>query len=178
MDIKNVLRASLPLIGIGIILVIISVVLQLASLLLTGPKDIMVVLPLLGDTSVPDLASTAFTYFLYPLFFILYFLGGMRGIKKYRLDTIGSATSAALAYVVTGVLHLALGTLMNLLVINGIIAPMRYSSRDSTMATALFGELGGAIGIASAAICGIGVLLIGALMNFVVAGFGAIIAQR
>jgi hypothetical protein len=178
MDIKNMLRASLPLIGIGSALVVISVILQVISLIFTGPKDLLVTLPVLGVSSVPDMASTAFTYLMYPLFFVMYFWGGLRGIKRYRLDTVGSATSTAFSYVVTGGLHLALGVLLNLLVINGIIDTVRYGSVEAALATALFGETGGAMGVLFAGLCGIGALLIGALMNFVVGGVGAILAQR
>ncbi len=178
MDFKNVLRASLPLIGIGTVLVVISVALQVLSLVLSGPRDIMVTLPLLGETSIPDLVSSAFTYFLYPAFFVLYFWGGMRGVKKCRLDTLGSALSAALAYVVTGFLHLALGLVLNLLVINGILQAVRYGTVEGTLATALFGETAGAMGIVFSAVCGVGMLATGALMNFVVGGIGAMAAQR
>ncbi len=178
MDIKNMLRASLPLMGIGFVLVIIGIVLQVVSLLLTGPRDITATLPVLGVTSIPDLVSTVFTYLLYPIFFVVYFWGGMRGVKRYRLDTVGSATSTAFAYVVTGGLHLALGVLLDLLVINGLIHTVRYSSIESTLATALFGESAGAMGVLLTGVCGIGLLITGALMNFVVGGVGAVVAQR
>lgn len=178
MDIKNMLRASLPLIGIGIILVLIGLALQLASLLLNGPNDITATLPVLGSTSIPDLASTVFNYVMYPLFFIVYLWGGRRGVKRYRLDTLGSATSVALAYLITGFLGVALGLVISLLVINNILHTARYGSVESTLATALFGETAGAMGIALTGLCGVGVLCIGALMNFVIGGIGAIIAQR
>jgi hypothetical protein len=178
MDVKNLLRASLPLMAIGIALVMVSVALQVLALVLAGPSDILVTLPVLGETSVPDLASTVFTYLLYPAFFALYFWGGMRGVKAYRLDTLGSAGAAAVAYVATGFLHLALGILLNLLAINGILHTVRYSSVESTLSTALFGETAGAMGIVLSGVCGAGVLLIGALMTFVVGGLGAMFAQR
>ena len=178
MDIKNMLRASLPLIGIGVTLVMISIALQVLSLIFTGPKDIIATLPVLGDTSLPELAAAAFSYLMYPLFLLLYLWGGRRGVKRYRLDTIGSATSTALSYVVTGALHIALGLMLSLLVINGIIVTGSYGSVESTLATALFGETAGAMGIAMTGLCGAGVLAIGALVNFVVGGLGAIIAQR
>jgi hypothetical protein len=55
---------------------------------------------------------------------------------------------------------------------------VHYGSVESALATALFGETAGAMGILFTGLCGIGVLLIGALMNFVVGGVGAVIAQR
>lgn len=177
-DVKNVLRASLPLVAIGFVLVIVCVALQVLSLVLSGPSDILVMLPVLGETSVPDLASTVFTYLMYPVFFAVYFWGGMRGVKRYKLDTLGSAGAAAAAYVATGFLHLALGILLDLMVINGILHTVRYSSVESTLATAVFGETAGAMGIVLSGVCGLGVLVTGALMTFVVAGVGAIVAQR
>jgi hypothetical protein len=178
MNVKNMLRASLPLIGIGVVLVVIGLVLQLASLLLTGPHDIIVMLPVLGSTSIPELADAAFSYLAYPLFLILYFWGGMRGVKHYRLDTVGSAVSVAFAYVVTGVLDLAFGLVLSLLVINNILQTARYGSMESSMTIALLGETTGATGIALTGLCGIGIIAFGALMNFVVGGVGAIFAQR
>jgi hypothetical protein len=178
MDIRNMLRASMPLIMMGIVLVLVSFALQVASLLLTGPKDIVMVLPVLGATSVPELASTAFSYLLYPIFFVVYLWGGIRGIKRYRLDTTGSALAVALSYVVAGFLNLALGVLISLLVINDIIHTLRFGTLESTLATVVFGETAGAMGIAFTGLCGVGILAIGALMNFVVGGVGAIIAQR
>lgn len=177
-DVKNVLRASLPLVAIGFVLVILSVALQVLSLVLSGDSDILVALPVLGETSVPDLVSTVFTYLMYPVFLAVYFWGGVRGVKRYKLDTLGSAGAAAVAYVATGLLHLLLGILMDLLVINGILHTVRYTSVEATLATALFGETAGAMGIVLSGVCGIGVLAAGALMTFVVAGVGAIFAQR
>jgi hypothetical protein len=177
LNIKNMLRASLPLIGIGIVLVVIGLVLELAALLMTGPRDIIMTLPLLGSTSIPTLANSAFNYLLYPLFLILFFWGGMRGVKHYRLDTVGSATAVAFSYVVVGLLNLAFGLVLSLLIINNILPALSYGSVESTLTIALLGETPGATGIALTGVCGIGLLAIGALFNFVVGGVGAIFAQ-
>jgi hypothetical protein len=177
-NLKNMLRASLPLIGIGVVLVVISLVLQVVSLLLVGPRDITTALPVLGITSIPELASTVASYLMYPAFLILYFWGGRRGVKHYRLDTMGSAVSVAFAYLVTGLLNLVLGLVLSLLVLTNILQTMRYGSVESTLAIAFFGETAGAMGVALIGLCGVGILAIGTLINFVVGGVGAITAQR
>jgi hypothetical protein len=55
---------------------------------------------------------------------------------------------------------------------------VRFGTLESTLAATLLGQTAGAMGIAYTGLCGVGMLALGALVNFVVGGFGAIFAQR
>lgn len=167
MEIKKTLLASLLIIGIGVLLVVISIILQVASLLITGPRG-----------EILSLATTIYTYLVVPLFIILYFWAGMRAVKKYKLDAVGGATVAAFSYFVTGLINLILTMLLSLLIVGKVLNVTGFRSLESVLAASLLGDLAGAVGMAASAACGIGLLVIGTLINFVIGGLGGLFAQR
>ncbi len=168
LDIKNILRGSLIFTGVGIILVIMSMVLQLLSLIVTDANGEIVQLIVMG-----------YSLILIPGFFVLYFFAGIRAVKVHGLDAVGAGAVAAFSYFVAGLTHVLLETLLNLLVVSGLIpGGAGFGSAGSIISAQIFGEVTGTVSVMAPAICGFGLLLIGTLINFVIGGFGGLFAQR
>lgn len=168
MDIKKILRASLFAIGIGILLVIISVILQILSFLLT-------------DYSIADriaFVTTVYAYLMFPFFLLLYFWTGMRSVNKYKLDAVGAGVVAAFSYIVTGLMHIVFNSVMNLLVVGGVFHVTVFRSTESVVVAAILGNLVGGVGVLASSICGLGLLVFGMMINFVVGAVGGLFAQR
>ncbi len=168
LDIKKVVQGSLIFAGVGIVLVIMSMVLQLLSLIVTDANGDIVQLIVMG-----------YSLILIPGFFILYFFAGMRAVKVHGLDAVGAGAVAAFSYFVAGLCHVILETLLNLLVVSGLIpGGAGCGSAGSIISAQIFGEVAGMVGVLVPAVCGIGLLLVGTLINFVIGGFGGLFAQR
>ncbi|MBD3210807.1 hypothetical protein GF318_05480 [Candidatus Micrarchaeota archaeon] len=167
-DFKSVLKASVLLIVLGITLVISSIILNLVPVLLEEPEAEML-----------GLAGTGYSLLLIPIFFALYFWGGMRATKKFRLDAAGAGMTSAFAFVVVGTVMMVLEILISLLLASGAVAGTSFVSAASVLASAVFGATAsGDMGIALSALCGSGVIIAGALFNFAVGGAGSLLAQR
>lgn len=168
LDIKKVLRASLIFVAVGIILVIISMILELLSLIVTD-----------SNGEIVDFISMAYSFLMIPAFLAMYFVAGMRAVKKHGLDAVGAGLVASLSYVLTSIVHLLFRTLLNILVVSGLIpAGAGFGSAGAVLAAQVFGDMIGALGLSLSLFCGIGVILIGAMINFVIGGFGGLFAQR
>lgn len=166
-DVKKILGASLLIVAIGVALVVVSMILELLSLMTTGSTE-----------EIISLIGTAYAFLLIPIFFGLYFWGGMRAVRKFELDAVSAGGVSAFSHVVTGLIHLALGTLLNILVVSRVVGGMGFGSAEAALAAALFGDAAGAMGIGLSAVCGFGIIIFGAMMNFVVGGVGALFILR
>ena len=177
-NVLTILKSSLLIIGIGVALVIVSMLLQLVSILsadssLIGNPDFI-------DAETPGRVSfvvMAYSIVSIPLFFLLYFWSGIRSVKKYQLDAVAAGGVSGLSYISAGIIQLILGTVLNaVLLTRG--SGMPFSSAEGMIATTLFGEMSGVTGVGVSAVCGFGMLFLGAMVMFVVGGTGALFAQR
>lgn len=168
LNMKRVLKGSLIFIGIGIVLVILSMILQLLALLLSEDYGEILQLVVIG-----------FALLQLPIFLAMYFYAGMRAVKVHGLDAVGAGLVAAVAYFVVALVNLFFDLLLNLLVISGVIpANAGFGSAGSVIAAQVFGDIAGMVGLGASAICGFGLLLTGALINFVIGGCGGLFAQK
>ncbi len=167
-DIKKIARSSIIFVGVGIILAILSVILQLVTLLITD-----------SNAEIVQLAASVYSVVLIPLFLIMFLVAGYRAVKVHSLDSVGAGLSAAFSYVIIAVTHLFLNFLLSILVLSGLIpGGAGFGSSESVAASALFGDVVGAFGLGLQLVCGFGLIAIGALINFVIGGIGGILASR
>lgn len=167
-DFKKVLKASVLIIAIGVALVISAIILKLVSTLITG-----------SEAATVSLISTAYSFLLWPVFFVLYLWAGMRATRKFRLDAVGAGATSAIAFMLVGFTRLLLEIVLSLLFVSRVLGGTSYISDESVLAATIFGETATkGMGILLAALCGVGAILIGGLVNFVIGGLGSIIVQR
>ena len=166
-DYQKMLFASLLTIGVGVVLVIISLILELLSIAITDSNGALV-----------DLVNTAFLLLLFPAFLVLFFWTGMRAAKNYGFDAVGAGAITAFAYLVTGLVQLLLEMLLAVIVVSRPLGGTGFGSTEMVLAASLFSGMMGLSGIALSAVSGIGILVIGSLINFVIGGFGALFALR
>jgi hypothetical protein len=165
LEIKKLIFASGLVTAISIVLIVISLILQL--LLLIAPSD---------TSSTIDLANTIYAFLLYPLMFSLYLWAGVRAVRKYNFDAIGAGMVAAFSYFLSGLAQLALSIVLSIIVLSRFSGSGGFSTPESVLAGAIFEDVMGMKGVGLSAICGIGILLFGTVINFVVGGFGGIFA--
>jgi hypothetical protein len=166
-DFRKVLQSSLLIILIAIALVVSSILLRLLPILIEGPE---------ADTV--GAIATIYTFILFPVFLVLYFWGGMRATRRFRLDAIGAGIAGSFAFFVTGIVQFLLEMVLALLFASHVLAGT-FVSGAATMAAAVFGQTAaGGTGLALSALCGLGMIVIGTLINFAVAGLGSLVAQR
>jgi hypothetical protein len=165
-DVKKMLLASILIIGIGAVLVVISLILQLLSVMIGGDT---------GQTI--DLISTVYAFLLYPVMLALYIWAGVRATRSYGFDAIGAGIVTAFSHLVIGVIQLVIGLLLSLVVMSKGPVGAGFATPESVVAAAVFEDVMGMKGVGLSAICGIGILVFGAVVNFVVGGVGSIIAQ-
>ena len=166
-DFKKLALASLLTVGIGIVLVIISIILSLLSLVVTGDNNATV-----------DLISIVFSLLMFPVFLVLFFWTGMRAAKNYGFDAVGAGAVGAASYFVIGVIELVLEMLLAVIVVSRPMSGAGLNTPEMALASSLFGGAIGLSGIALSAVCGIGILAVGVMINFVISGFGALFALR
>lgn len=166
-DFKKMALASLLTIGIGVILVIISTILSLLSLVITDANNATI-----------DLISLAYSVILFPLFLALFFWTGMRAAKNYGFDAVGAGTVSCVSYFIIGLIELVLKMVLAVIVVTRPMGGVGTGSPEMALASSLFGGAIGLSGIALSAVCGIGILIVGMMVNFVIGGFGALLALR
>ncbi len=166
-DIKKMLLASLLTIGIGVVLVILSVILELLSLVITDQ-----------NAGLVDMVNTGYLLVLFPIFLALYFWTGMRAVQNFQFDAVSAGAVAAFSYIVTALIELVLEIVLAVIIVSRPVGGVGFGSTEMVLATSLFGGMMGLSGVALSAVCGIGMVAIGALMNFVIGGFGALFALR
>lgn len=152
------------------------------GLVLFGIYLIFQAVPILvSDASIAqilDLVSLAYTYLMIPLYVILYFWTGSRAVKKFGADAVGAGLVAAFSYLVTGLVSVALGTILNLIVLSQIIGMVDFRSPESVLAAAVLGDLTGRVGVLVSALCGVGLVAIGILINFTIGSLGGLFSIR
>jgi hypothetical protein len=165
-DYRKIFRASLLIIAAGVTLVILSMILKLLSLMLTDTA---------GQTLT--IIGIAFEFLMFPLFLVLYFWAGVRSVEKHKLDAIAAGGVSAVSYLVTGLVSLFLGTILNILVVSRVVSGGGFATAESVLATAILGDTSGATGVGLSALCGLGMIIFGTMINFVVGGIGALFTQ-
>lgn len=174
-DLRKAMFASLLTIGIGVVLVIASLILQLLNLVITDSSG-----ELAGLTygEIVGLLYMVYLIITYPAFLALYFWTGLRAAKSYGFDAVGAGGVTAFAYFATGVIGLVLNMVLAAIVVTKPIGVGGFGSPGMLIASSLFEGISGLKGVALSAVCGIGFLLVGSLINFVIGGFGALFALR
>ncbi|MFH1521086.1 MAG: hypothetical protein ABID61_05565 [Candidatus Micrarchaeota archaeon] len=166
-DFKKLLLASLVIIGIGIVLTILSTILKVLPAVV--PDDL--------DSTI-SFISMVFSLLLYPIFFLLYFWSGVRASKNYGFDLVGAGYVAAFSYFIVTIISIIVNTLLGLIVLAKPIGNFAFGSIETVFSSILFSEVSDFGGVGISALCGVGIAIIGALMNFVIGGVGGWLVLR
>ena len=164
-EIRNILGASVLPIIISIVLVIIWVGLEVASFLIDSG---------LHDTL--QLISNIYMYAMFPIYLVIYLWAGARAVRRYRQDAIGAGIVSAFSYIVSGIFHLIITSIIGLMVVKQFVDIPGFHSTESTLAASLVGDVAGTSGVGISFLCGAGIIIMGALANFVVGSFGGLFA--
>ncbi|MDD5171987.1 MAG: hypothetical protein PHF60_03035 [Candidatus ainarchaeum sp.] len=167
-DFKKMMLSSLLVIGIGLVLVILSVILRLLSMVITDPNLVGII----------DIVGLAYTILMYPLFLGIYFWTGMRAAKAYGFDAVGAGLVTAFSYFVIACANLALNLILTLVGVAGPLESSGFGTLESSLMASLFEGMTGLKGVGLTALCGAGVIVFGIMINFVVGGFGGLFALR
>jgi len=167
LNMKSILKASLLIIVIGIVFVVLALILRLIPVLLTGP-----------ESETVSLVSTVFSFLLIPIYLAVFFWGGYRATKKFKLDAIHAGAVSALAFFVVGIVQLFLEMILGLLFASHVLAGTFVSGGAALAATVFDATAEGGAGILLSGLCGIAMISIGTLINFVIGGAGSLLAQR
>jgi hypothetical protein len=164
-DIKKLIFASALISAVGIVLIIISLILQLLSLMASAET-----------AKTIDLISTIYAFLLYPVMAALFLWAGIRAVRKYNFDAVGAGLVSAISHFIIGLGQLFLGVLLSVVVLSRFSSSAGFATPESVLAAAIFEDVMGMKGIGLSAICGIGILLFGTVVNFVIGGFGGLLA--
>ncbi len=165
LDLKKIVFASALISAVGILLVVISLILQLASLLITSET-----------THLINQIDTIYEFMLYPLMFCLFFWAGYRAVKKYKFDAIGAGFVAAFSCFVIGAFQLCVVIVLSIVIISRFASGTAFATPESVLAGALFPNTTDMAGVGISSICGVGILVYGMVINFVVGGLGGLFA--
>jgi len=169
MDMRYVGKASTLVIIIGVILVILSTV---TSFLPTLIEDAA-----LADTL--DLVDTVVTYLALVLFLGLYAFAALRAVRKFGLDVMGAGMVSAMSYAVVGVFHLLINMVVELLIVNKAITIDGFRTAESALAASLLGDIApDSGGVLIASLCGVGIIAVGFMMNFIIGSVVAIVSRH
>ena len=166
-DFKKLLLASVLPLGIGVVLVILAEILLTLSLIITD-----------SNAETIDLVSTAYSFFMIPLFLALYLWCGLRAVKRFNFDAVGAGWVTAFTYFVTGLFNLFLNVIIQAVIVSRDIAGSGVGAAESVLASSLFGGITGLSGVGLSAFCGIAIIIFGTMTNFVVGGTGALYAIK
>ena len=166
-DVRRFVLASALIIIIGIVLVILGTILQLLGVVITG-----------SNSATLELISMAYSVLMLPAFLLLFFWSGMRAARRYNFDAVGAAGVAAFSYVVIAIVQLVLNIILSVVFVSKGIAAPGVGSAEAALAASLFSGASGLNGIGLSAVCGVGVIITGAMINFVIGGAGALFALR
>jgi hypothetical protein len=166
-DYRRFALASALIIIIGIVLVILGTILQLLTVVITDSNAAMV-----------ELLSSGYSVVMVPVFLALFFWCGMRAARRYNFDAVGAAGVTSFSYVVIAVVNLVLNLLLSVIVVSKGIPSPGFGSAEAALAASMFGGASGLSGIGLSAVCGVGIVAMGALINFVVGGAGALFSLR
>ncbi|MEW6722196.1 MAG: hypothetical protein AB1324_02965 [Candidatus Micrarchaeota archaeon] len=166
-DVKKMLISALLSVGIGLALVVLSLILQLLSLAITDE-----------NAQLLDTAFSLYMLILFPLFLGLYIWTGMRAVKRYQFDAVGAAWVAAIAYFITAVIEKILNAALALVIVSRPLGGGGFGSTESAVASSLLGGAVGLSGIGLSIVCGLGLVIVGTMINFVIGGCGALLVLR
>ena len=166
-DYKRLLLASLLTVGVGVVLAILSLILQLLSLVITGEY-----------ANYVHMASTAYSLLLIPGFLALFFWAGMRAAKNFGFDPVGAGAVSAFSYFIVSLVQLVLGLVLAAVIVTRPAGGGAFGTPEMALASTLFGSFMGLSGVALSAVCGFGIIAVGCLINFVIGGFGGLFALR
>ncbi|VVC02459.1 Uncharacterised protein [Candidatus Bilamarchaeum dharawalense] len=166
-DFKKMLLASLLIIAIGIVFSVISIILQIIPVV--TPEDLLSTVSLIG---------MIYTILLFPIFVVLFLWSGMRAAKNYGFDVVGAGFVAAFSYFIIAMVNLLVNAVLALIVVSKPIDNFGFGSLESVISSVLFSGVTGISGVGLSALCGLGITLVGIMINFVVGGLGAWIVLR
>src|SRR5512135_2031112 len=128
-DYRRFILSSALVIIIGIVLVILNLILQLLSVVITD-----------SNAATIEFISMVYSVAMIPVFFVLFFWSGMRAARRYNFDAVGAAGVASFSYVVIGLVQLVLNLLLSVIVVSkGIAAPGLGSAEAALVATLFSG---------------------------------------
>ena len=162
-DMRKVMLASFLTIGIGIVLSIFSIILELLSLILT--EDI---------GNYVDIAYSLYLLLMFPVFLGLFLWTGLRAVKSFNFDVVGAGYITAFCFFTIGLVEQILHMILAIIVVKGPLDAVGFGSTEMVVASSIFGGLMGLSGVALSSVCGFGMLIFGSMVNFVVGGFGAL----
>jgi len=165
LDLKRIVFASALISALGILLVVISLILQLASLLITSDTAKLI-----------NQIDTVYEFMLYPVMFCLFLWAGYRAVRKYKFDAIGAGLVSAFSCLVVGAFQLCVIIILSLVIINRFASGIAFATPESVLAGALFPNTTDMAGVGLSSICGVGILIYGVVINFVVGGLGGLFA--
>ena len=161
MDNKKIIASSTVSIGIGILLVLISTLVH--------------IIPSYISSDAAKVASTIVTVFDYVIiiaFIALYIWTGMRAARRYRSDSMECGVIAAFSHTIVGIVSLIINVLVGILALANILNASGLKSNEAVVSGVVFGGVVGAMGIGVSVICGIGLIVLGALLNFMIGALG------
>jgi hypothetical protein len=167
-DFKKMMLSSLLVIGIGLVLVILSVILRLLTMVISDQ----------GLMGIVDIVALAYALLMYPLFLAIYFWAGLRAAKAYGFDAVGAGIVSAFSYFVIACANLVLNLILTLVGVSGSLESTGFGTLESSLMASLFGGTAGLKGVGLTAVCGFGLIISGVMINFVVGGFGGLFALR
>ncbi len=167
MDFKRIFGASTVVILVGLLIMVLSIVAQiLPSLITSGPLDQI------------KMVSTGFAYLSLLLFALLYMWGGLRASKKLRAEPQEAGLVSAFSYAVVAFLQLIINGVFSVLLVNRMATIGGFRAPESIYASTLLGDMSGMSGIVISGICGLGVIVLGMMVNFVLGAGCAMIFNR
>jgi hypothetical protein len=166
-DARRFILASVLIIIIGVVLVIVGTILQLLNVVITDSNAAMI-----------EMISVIYSILMIPAFLALFFWSGMRAVTRYNFDAVGAGGVAAFSYIVIGVIQLVLNLILSVVVVSKGIAAPGFGSAEAALAASMFSGASGLSGIGLSAFCGLGIIIVGAVINFVVGGTGGLFALR
>lgn len=159
--IKEMLRASVKTILIGFVLVLIAGLLAVLGHFL-DEETASIIWSILGIIGLIYI----------PAYFLLYLWTGYRAKRKFRLSTMEAGVTTAFTFVVIGLFSFVLNMVLILLSVEEIL------TYQITPAMFEIGEIFEGYYILDIALCGLGKLVIGFIINFVIGLCGAVIADE
>jgi len=168
MQLDKPVRAVTPVIAIGILLVLFSLILQLLPFLFSG------------DPGMEDMLKTlnygGFIFF-FLVFFLLYALTGVRAVAIYRLDVFTAALATAAASAISGLFDVLAGFVLDLLIVMRVIPALGFQSLQTVLSLVVFGKMNATVTVALSLLCGIFLVFIKALAAFLLATLGGFLLE-
>ncbi len=162
LNLKGILQASTHSIIIGS-----ALVLLFTLLLIVGH-----VLGISQEGSIVRMITGAVFVIYIPVFFLLYLWTGWRAKRRFHLHTREAGIAAAFSYGIAASISFLLNTLLLILAVGDVLM---YQITPSMFD---FGGIFSEIVILGSSICGIGVMVIGLILNAVIGMCGSIISEN